>query len=219
MKDEAVHVFVGPTAYRAEVTAGAWTTFHPPVGRGDVDRLVEMHAPSTLVIVDGVFRDRLAVSPRELLRALGRGWRVWGLASMGALRAVELTSCGMRGFGEVYDRALGDPHFRDDEVALLHAPGPGFQPITEPLINLRGLIASLVAKRLLSEARGGGLEDELARSWFGARSLRRVIEAVKEQSGAATSQLDSVLEARTWDVKARDFRAFMGSVATGNHRR
>lgn len=217
MKDGSVHVFVGPTAYLANVPVDARVTFHPPVGRGDVDLLVETRAAATLVIVDGVFRDRLAVSHRELLRALARGWQVWGLASMGALRAVELASYGMRGSGRVFERALADAHFRDDEVTLLHAPAPRFQPITEALVNLRELITALVAEHLLPESRARLLEDELARSWFGARSLQRVTEAVVEHAGAGLERLDSLLDARAWDVKARDYRTFMQSVAARNH--
>ncbi len=53
-------------------------------------------------LIDGAFAETRAVWHREILWALSQGIHVFGAASMGALRAVELAPFGMRGVGTVY---------------------------------------------------------------------------------------------------------------------
>ena len=55
-----------------------------------------------MIICDGVFESQPAVSHAELCRALDGGWAVWGVSSIGAIRAFEMRAEGMRGFGYVY---------------------------------------------------------------------------------------------------------------------
>src|SRR2546423_1317132 len=100
-------LFVGPTmatSPRARALAKGCVV-RRPVRRGDVARLVASRKkPGTMAIVDGVFHDSLAVGHAEIRDALARGWAVWGLSSMGAIRAREMSHVGMRGFGRVYAR-------------------------------------------------------------------------------------------------------------------
>ena len=97
----------------------------PPVRRLDVAKLTATERrPGTLVIVDGLFHDTLAVGHAEIREAMRRGWRVWGLSSMGAIRAREMAPLGMKGFGRVFERFEAEADFQDDEVALLHEPRP-----------------------------------------------------------------------------------------------
>ena len=59
---------------------------------------------------------------------------------MGALRAKELNSYGMIGFGEVYDFYNQFPHTGDDEVGILHTDDMQYKNLSIPLINLRILL-------------------------------------------------------------------------------
>ena len=130
-------VYAGPTLHRARAMSPLQLdglVVLPPVARGDVDRAVRAAAaPGVLVVVDGVFHlSSLAVGHLELRDALAAGWTVWGLSSMGAIRAAELEGEGMRGFGRAFARYRDDPDFRDDEVALLHEPTPPYRELSEP---------------------------------------------------------------------------------------
>src|SRR4051795_13634825 len=74
-------------------------TVLPPVRRGDVPALLRDRRPGALAIADGLFHQSLAVGHVEIRDALDAGWQVWGLSSMGAIRACEMRYLGMRGCG------------------------------------------------------------------------------------------------------------------------
>src|SRR5262245_27105209 len=142
-------MYAGPTLRRALASANKprldELTVVPPVERGDIARLVNNSPPGVLVIVDGYFHLRnLSVSHLEIRTALKLGWTVWGLSSMGAIRAAEMHHVGVHGFGDVFARYRDDDDFRDDEVALLHEPTPPYRELSEPLVNIRFGIDALV---------------------------------------------------------------------------
>ena len=64
----------------------AW---HPPAAAGDLLRLLP-DPPATLCLIDGYFDARPSVWHKEILLLIEAGVRVFGAASMGALRAAEL---------------------------------------------------------------------------------------------------------------------------------
>src|SRR5207245_3105902 len=93
-------IFAGPTlndanALRAVAREGIEVL--PPVRRGDIEEIVSTHPPGVMVIVDGLFHQCLSVGHAEIRSAVAAGWRVWGLSSMGAIRAYEMRHLGVRG--------------------------------------------------------------------------------------------------------------------------
>ena len=146
----------------------------PPVKRGDVTRVVESAGPrpGVLAIVDGYFHlENLSVGHLEIRLALKRGWQVWGLSSMGAIRAAEMHHMGVRGWGAAFERYRDDGDFRDDEVALLHEPNPPYREVTEPLLHMRAALSDLVARGTLTAEDSQAILDQLMGMWFGERSL------------------------------------------------
>ncbi len=97
-----------------------------------------------MAIVDGQFLRCLSVGHAEIRLAIAKSWQVWGLSSMGAIRACEMKHLGMRGYGEVYQWYCRDECFRDDEVALMHRPNPPYDAVSEPLIHIRVWLQELV---------------------------------------------------------------------------
>ena len=97
-------VFTGITIGAAEGVRTPDVELCPPVGRGDVVRIVEERAPRVIGIIDGAFESAPAVLHKEMLWAMSKGVHVFGGAGYGALRAVELEAFGMVGVGEVYGR-------------------------------------------------------------------------------------------------------------------
>src|SRR6266566_5098836 len=95
-------VFLGPTMPVSDARAILDASYLPPAGCGDVYRAV-MDGATTIAIVDGFFHLRPAVRHKEIAWALSRGVRVFGAASMGALRAVEMAASGMRGVGRIFE--------------------------------------------------------------------------------------------------------------------
>ena len=212
-------IFLGPTLHRGlaanlELELGDFVVM-PPVKRGDVQRLVATNRPGLIAIVDGYFHlHQLAVGHAELRQALEAGWIIWGLSSMGAIRAAEMRELGMRGFGRVYERYANDPTFRDDEVALLHEPGPPYRTFSEPLVHIRAGLEELVTERALTEEARDAVLASLVPMWFGDRTLAqvaRLLEPVVAPAPLASWQ-------RSFDrfqVKSLDLKEFLVSHSMG----
>lgn len=216
-----VWLFAGPTLMRAQAIdptlALGGIHVRPPIARGDLPLLLRARGgvgqPGTIVLVDGLFHLRLAVAHAEIRAALQAGWRVIGLASMGAIRAREMAHLGMEGFGEIY-RLYCQPgsDFRDDEVTLLHDAEPPYRELSEPLVHLRAATEDLVRRRLLTADVGDLILDKLARTWFGDRTLP-AWRALLQQHGCEGADL-AAIDAQLADfdryrLKAHDLIAFL----------
>jgi hypothetical protein len=182
----------------------------PPVRRGDVDRLVETaSAPGVLVICDGVFQSVPAVSHAELCTAIDGGWQVWGVSSIGAIRAFELRDEGMRGFGYVYEQLASHEDFTDDEMCLLHFPEDPWFPLTEALVNLRHALAVRGAALGVSVDAGGRALAALSRAWFGDRT-REFMQAALVDAGVPAADAQALLDWTAANrVKSLDLQRLM----------
>ncbi len=211
-------VFAGPTLHRGlaaglEMHLEDWVLL-PPARRGDVQRLVDTVAPAgTIAVVDGYFHlTQLAVGHAELRAAIERGWQVWGLSSMGAIRAGEMHTLGMRGAGQVFARYRDDPHFRDDEVTLLHEPSVPYRAFSEPLVHVRHGLDVLVAEGELAAADRDAIIGELEAMWFGDRTLAWVGERVARvvERARVTAWLARFDD---FQLKSHDLAAFLAAAA------
>lgn len=206
--------FIGPSAQGCgdirSLLPDSFRIF-PPVKRGDISELTRSLPPATIVIVDGVFHACPSVGHAELLQAMRLGWNLWGLSSMGAIRACEMRDFGMKGFGDVYERYAREEDFRDDEVALLHGPLPPFPALSEPLIHLRAAVDELQKQELLSVAKAKEIVHHLKSLWYGKRTLALfqslIFHAVAEsQRSAAENFLSSFDRFR---IKNLDVQRFL----------
>jgi hypothetical protein len=183
-----------------------------PAGRGDVQQWVDSRPPGVMLLCDGIFKSRPAVSHEELCHALDAGWQVWGVSSLGAIRAHEMRDEGMRGFGWVYQQFSVHADFTDDELALLHLPGPGYESVTEPLVNLRYALQQQGPSLGLAADQASAALDELGRLWFGERSLQRMQQALCGAGRVPTGVAASLL---SWmqhnPVKALDLKALLAA--------
>lgn len=205
------YIFVGPTLHRG---LAAKLTFDlddfvllPPAKRGDIQRLLGSGAtPGVVAVVDGYFHlHNLAIGHAELRMAIAAGWQVWGLSSMGAIRAAEMRDLGMRGFGAVYRCYVDDPRFRDDEVALLHQPDPPYRTFSEPLVHIRAWLDAMVAAGDLAADRRGELIATLMPMWFGDRTHDALRACV---GSAAENWLDRLTD---FQLKSQDLAAFLAA--------
>lgn len=181
---EAV-LFAGPTLYGLRgkpLDVPTEIEVRPPVRRGQIAALTAERPPGCIILADGLFHQGLSVGHAELRQAAGNGWRLWGLSSMGAIRAWEMRYHGMTGFGQVYAHFAQEDDFQDDEVALLHESQPPYAPASEPLVHLRTALTDWQRKGWLSEADCREIAAHLKSLWYGDRTLalfrRLLVEGV-----------------------------------------
>ncbi|MFN0068525.1 MAG: TfuA-like protein [Limisphaerales bacterium] len=168
-----VVIFLGPSLSPAEARRRLDADYRPPVRRGDLLPLLA-DPPRVVGIVDGVFFQRLAISPKEILRLLEAGTTVVGAASMGALRAVELGPFGMLGVGRIHELYRSGAVTADDEVAMAFDPET-FAPASEPLANIRLALADAQAAGILTSREQARLLLAMRRLHFPERSHRRLL--------------------------------------------
>jgi hypothetical protein len=186
----------------------------PPIQRGDLPRLLAESRPASIAIADGKFHQCLAVGHAEIREAIDRGVQVWGLSSMGAIRAAEMTSLGMRGYGEVFRRfseaGRAGEDFQDDEVALLHDPEPPYRAGSEPLIHMRVALECWAAEGRIAVETAPAVAEALKSAWYGARSLASFATWLKRHAPAVSDWLPGELaDFDRFRVKSRDLERFL----------
>ena len=211
-------VYVGPTLAAAEVaTLLPGATVAPPVALGDVLRLARARKrPTRIAIVDGYFERMAAVWHKEIVFALERGIEVWGAASMGALRAAELRTCGMIGVGTIFKAFARGDLTADDEVAVAHLPAErGYRAVSDALVNLRDGIA----RAPMLDVRSRALLIELARARFYRERTWANLVTDGRAAGVSREQLTRLAAWPKPDRKAEDARLLLRRLARTPARR
>lgn len=202
-------VFAGPSLAGVDRDrwreAGAALEIRPPAQQGDVLAAVG-ERPWAIGLVDGYFEWVPAVWHKEILWAMSEGVHVYGSASMGALRASELSPFGMRGVGWVYERYADGTLDADDEVTLVHADGAdGYRPLSEPLVNTRASLSAAADAGIVPAAAIGPIVERLRSIHYPDRTRAAVEETVRQVLGARESDaLLQWLSGREHDVKQTD---------------
>jgi len=162
--------------------------FFAPAHQGSVFRAVT-EGYRVIGIVDGLFGNVPSIWHKEILYALSEGAAVFGAASMGALRAAELSSLGMIGIGLAYRLFRRGVLKDDDEVCVIHAPADsGFRPLSIAMLDFRLTLRAIsrvsVERNICDE-----VLDALKRLHFSERTLysaRKIaIDRLGDREGAA----------------------------------
>jgi len=208
-----VVAFLGPSLPASEVRALPKSVqVLPPAGRGDVWRALALR-PRAIALIDGLFEASPSVWHREILEALEAGVGVFGGASMGALRAVELGAFGMVGVGQVYRWFKDGTLIDDSEVALLHAGAAhGHRPLTVPLVNVRWAAQRAREARVLTRVEAASLVGAAGAIFYQERTWPRVLAGLGTRwSGLARFQAYAARGLP--DLKAADARAVLAAAA------
>lgn len=206
----SVHVFAGPSLAGSPVLELPGVCAHPPIAHGDLYR-VRLGAGDAVLIVDGLYQHRAPVRHKEILELLAAGVPVFGAASIGALRACELSGHGMAGLGTVYGWYAEGRLVSDADVALVHGDGDvGFRAFTHALVSLLRVADGLdpaLAERIMTVARS---------VHFSERSDRALLVAAR--AAGLEPEMRGVLRtvaAPDGDVKRTDAEAAVRTVLAG----
>ncbi|WP_201861592.1 TfuA-like protein [Microvirga soli] len=136
--DDRIVAFLGPTLPREQAQKLLQAHYAAPAEQGDIVKTIDSLRPRIIVLIDGAFGSVPTVRHKEILWALAQGVEIFGAASLGALRAAELTGCGMKGYGLIYRWYRSVPFADDDEVAVAMAPSElGAGALSDALIDMR----------------------------------------------------------------------------------
>ncbi len=142
-----------------------------PARQGDLHRAVRDGA-TVIGLVDGVFGFVPSVWHKEILHALSEGVRVLGAASLGALRAAECASFGMEPIGAIAHAYLDGRRREDADVCLAHCPEElGFQPLSEPLVDVEATVAALLARQAIAPPEAAQILAAANAMYFADRSI------------------------------------------------
>lgn len=174
----AVVIFCGPSLPETEARALLPSALIVgPAACGDVFKAVKRGA-RLIGIIDGYFEHHLSVWHKEVLWAMSEGVRVYGAASMGALRAAELHPFGMVGVGEVFRAFCEGSLEDDDEVAVLHSDlAHGHAALSDAMVNIRATLRRALAEGAISRAAHDAVVQVSKRTFYQERSLRHSVEA------------------------------------------
>jgi hypothetical protein len=188
-----VVVFTGPTlsgdAVRSIIDADVDVDVRPPAARGDVLRAA-LRKPAAIGLIDGYFAHVPAVWHKEILWAMSEGVHVFGAASMGALRAAELSSFGMEGTGVVFQRFVTGDYIDDDEVAVVHGSSDdGFRALSDAMVNVRETVHAAAREGIISEATALALRDTAKALPYAERCYPRILELAAARLAARQVEL------------------------------
>jgi hypothetical protein len=197
-------IFSGPSLPTASI-ATVGLEWRPPLRQGDLYR-ASLEAPTALGVIDGFFDTTPTVWHEEILFALDQGIAVYGAASIGALRAAELDVFGMRGIGVIYEWFRDEKLQDDDEVAVLSGPLElGFQPLSEPMVNIRATIENMMSRRSLNAEIGQLIIDVAKSLFFKQRTWDAIFANLYQHlSRRDAMELERIVRAHYVDQKRAD---------------
>lgn len=196
-------IFVGPSLRfpRDGVrTVPALLDTAPPALRGDLLAAANRGYES-IGLVDGELLQRSTVTPGEVREVARRGVRLWGAASVGALRAVECAEW-MTGIGEIFAAYRDGVLTGDDEVAMTYEPDT-YAPVAHPLVNVRAALRLGVVRGWWSDEAARATIADVKGLAFYDRTLHAVLETARRHALPA-EQVRRALEDGAADVKAGD---------------
>ena len=203
------YIFVGPSGYNLpEHLFDGWICL-PPCKQTDIMKLVETVQPTHIALVDGLYMSVPAPWHKEILLALEQNIQVYGISSMGALRAVELHTFGMIGYGSVYEYINNNEPIDDSIVAVVHdSENRNFKPITFAKIEIIYFYEALKQASFLSELNFQDLSKRLNKIYFPNLSKTKVLSELKS---AGLYEGKALWDNYFVSIKQADLRNFLTS--------
>jgi len=194
-------VFCGPSVSPGDAALLLNARCLPPAKRGDIERVTNAGA-RCIVLIDGEMIYNAPPSPLEMRDAMRQGVVMFGAASLGALRAVELFDHGMQGMGWVYGAFMSRRVDCDDELLSVMDPST-FSNLTVPLVNVRHGLCHLADRGLIRRSQAAALMSSFRAVHFEKRTSIRLKSIATATMGECSPELAEVCEGRS-NIKRRD---------------
>jgi len=208
-------VFTGPTLPPSDAAKVLDAVYLPPAAIGDVYRAAQA-GPRAIGIIDGFFESIPSVWHKEVLWAMAQGIRVFGAASMGALRAAELAAFGMIGVGAIFEAYRDGVIEDDDEVAVVHGPRElGYPQLSEAMVNIRSTLRMAVAAGVIGAPTEAKLIETGKSLYYKQRNYKRLLSMAQQAALPADEikRLEAWLPENQVNQKRLDATALLQAMA------
>ncbi len=183
--------------------------YKKPIKRGDLGLAIREH-PNIIGIIDGVFHQNSAVGHREILKAINEGICVVGASSMGALRASELDSLGMKGIGYVYEQYATGKVTSDDDVAVM-LDSETLEQLSEPLINMEYTFTKAVEKDIITQDEKAELISIAKSTFYPKRNYAQTLNGSKLDENTKNQLITFIRFCE--DIKKEDAKSLIRYIA------
>jgi ribosomal protein S12 methylthiotransferase accessory factor len=200
----SVAIFAGPSLPLDDRPQLEGVTYLVPAARGDVERASREY--DAVLLIDGVFHHDLAPSPKECYASLAHA-RMFGAASMGALRAAECAPYGFTPLGAIAGWYAHDRIDGDDEVAVVTHP-EHHEALSVPLVNVRYIARLAHHRGLLDRVERDALIERARAVFYMDRTWEDVVELAPSRARDAIAELAH----RCGDLKRADARFALRTV-------
>lgn len=194
-------IFLGPSLSHEKARKIFQADFRGPAKKGDLLRASGDIDDSTIVcLVDALFLQDYPPSPIEVYQLmLNKNIKLYGAASLGALRAVELEKFGMIGMGKIFELYKKGKLTADDEVAVTFVEGE-HQLQSEAMIDIRFNLFLAHRMGIINEITKKIIAKVAKNIYFPYRNYTDILDQTEKQYPAISKDLKLF---RTYIIKNR----------------
>ena len=179
--------------------------YERPIKRGDLGQALKQN-PDIIGIIDGVFHQNSSVGHKEILNVIDRGITVVGSSSMGALRASELDTIGMKGIGYVYEQYATGKVASDDDVAVM-LDSDTLESLSEPLINMDYVFSNAVDENVITQKQKDELIQIAKSTFYPKRNYAQTLSESSLDGDTKSRLIDFIRTSK--DIKKEDAKALL----------
>ncbi len=205
MDIDRVIIFLGPSLRRdlaLSILDGSKIEYRPPAKKGDLLK-INSNSNTLVCLIDGVFLQDYPPTPMEVYTLMQRGVKVFGAASIGALRAVELERLGMVGIGRIFRLYRNGILEDDDEVAVTFSDD--YTLASEAMIDIRYTLYHAYKSSVISRESRRILTRIAKGIYFPHRSYDLILEKAKGIiNDEQLSMLREYIKYNRWSLKEED---------------
>jgi TfuA protein len=185
-------IFLGPSLSHRKAKKIFQADFRGPAKKGDLLRLSSVVDDTTIVgLVDALFLQDYPPSPIEVYQLmLNKNIILFGAASLGALRAVELEKFGMIGIGKIFELYKKGMLTADDEVAVTFVEGE-HQLQSEAMIDIRFNLFLAYRRGIINEMTKKTIAKVAKSIYFPYRNYTNILDETEKQYPAISDDLKS----------------------------
>ncbi|MCC7553582.1 MAG: TfuA-related McrA-glycine thioamidation protein [Methanobacteriaceae archaeon] len=182
--------------------------YKPPIKRGDILNDLKYN-PDIIGIIDGIFHKSPAVAHKEILSVLEKGIKVIGASSMGALRASELDSLGMKGIGYVYNQYANGKITSDDDVAVVLNPDT-LKQLSVPLVSLDYSLNEAFKNNIITNKEKDEIIKIAKSIYYPSRNYENILNKTKLNTSKKDILLNFLKKSR--DIKNQDAKELLNYI-------